>query len=359
MRIVLAGGGSAGHVNPLLATAAQLRSRGYEISVLGTAEGLEADLVPAAGFELSTIPKVPFPRRPNVAALKFPWNYRRAVKTAKKVVSGAGAVVGFGGYAATPAYSAAKSLGVPIVVHEQNARPGLANRLGARRAAVVATTFDTPAFTEATVVGMPLRESILNAPNLDRGDCYAALGLDPSRPVVSVSGGSLGAQHLNEVIAQVAADLVAAGAQVFHLTGKGKAQPVLDARAQLDPGVAQHYHVREYLVEMELIYAVTSLMIGRSGAGAVCELAALGIPGIYVPLPVGNGEQRLNAAGIIAAGGGKLVADAQFSPQWVRAHVLPLLTREAALAEMAQAAKSFGVVDAASRLADLIEGVLN
>lgn len=140
-RVVLAGGGSAGHVNPLLATAACLRRAGVEVTVLGTAEGLEADLVPAAGYELVTIPKVPLPRRPSGAMFSFPRRWKAAVAAARDAIAGAQAVVGFGGYVATPAYIAARKAGVPIIIHEQNARPGLANRLGARFAHTVALTF--------------------------------------------------------------------------------------------------------------------------------------------------------------------------------------------------------------------------
>src|SRR5699024_7932139 len=125
-RVVLAGGGSAGHVNPLLATAAGLRAAGVEVTVLGTREGLEADLVPAAGFELRPIPKVPLPRRPSRALFTFPRRWQEAVAAATAAITegaGAGAVVGFGGYVSTPAYVAARRSGVPVVIHEQNARP--------------------------------------------------------------------------------------------------------------------------------------------------------------------------------------------------------------------------------------------
>ncbi|SED87916.1 undecaprenyldiphospho-muramoylpentapeptide beta-N-acetylglucosaminyltransferase [Ruania alba] len=362
-RFVLAGGGSAGHVNPLLATAAELQARrpDAELTVLGTAEGLEAELVPAAGHELTVIEKVPMPRRPNADAIRFPGRWRRAIATARDAVDGADAVVGFGGYVATPAYLAARRLGVPIVIHEQNALPGLANRLGARWAHAVGVTFaDTP-LPGAQWVGLPLRPEIA-ALLAERGqDATArartgalACGLDPDRLTVLVTGGSLGALRLNTQVPTVAEDLVAAGAQVLHVSGNGKVGQVRQARSAMPDHVRAHYHVREYLTEMHEALACADLMIGRSGAGTVSELAALGIPAVYVPLPVGNGEQRRNAAGVVHAGGGLLVADDALTTPWLREHVVALLVDRERLQAMGTAAAEVGVRDAAARLADLV-----
>ena len=164
VKVVMAGGGTAGHVNPLLATAAQLRESGAEVVVLGTKAGLEADLVPAAGFPLVEIPRVPLPRRPSLAFFTLPSRFADAVKRCAQALQGADVLVGFGGYVSTPAYIAASRAGVPIVIHEQNARPGLANKVGARHAAVVALTFpSTPLAAkrgETVVTGLPLRAAI-------------------------------------------------------------------------------------------------------------------------------------------------------------------------------------------------------
>ena len=351
-RIVLAGGGSAGHVNPLLATAAHLPA---DITVLGTAEGLEADLVPAAGHELRLIPKVPFPRRPGREMFTFPGDWRRAVAGARAALEEprrADALVGFGGYVATPAYWAARKAGIPVVLHEQNARPGLANRLGARFAEVVALTFPSTPLAgkkRTETVGLPLRPEIAElARHRDRGtrDRGArALGLDPEKLTVLVTGGSLGAQRLNETVPRAAEEILATGAQVLHLAGTGKAFP------SPAPG---RYHVREYLVEMHHALACADVVIGRAGAGMVAELSALGIPAIYVPFPIGNGEQRLNAQDVVTAGGGILVEDRNFTPSWLLAHLLPLLREEGAREEMARRAGRAGIVDGAERLAQIV-----
>jgi len=363
---VLAGGGTAGHVNPLLAVADELRSREPEakVLVLGTTTGLEAELVPARGYELWPVPRVPLPRRPSADLLRLPGKLSAAVRSAEAAIDqiGAEAVVGFGGYVSTPAYLAARRKGVPVVIHEQNARPGLANRLGARWAARVAVTFPGTALPDAVTVGLPLRREISQLVVERERDAAAArvraadaLGLDPALPTLVVTGGSSGAASVNAALAGSAGALLDAGAQVLHLTGKGKDEPVRHAvRALMGTHEVGRYQVREYLGEMHLALAVADLVIARAGAGTVCELAALGVPAVYVPLPIGNGEQRLNAAPLVEAGGGLLVDDADLTPGWVRQTVPGLLADRARLDAMAAAALATGVRDAAARVADLV-----
>ncbi|HEY0217409.1 MAG TPA: UDP-N-acetylglucosamine--N-acetylmuramyl-(pentapeptide) pyrophosphoryl-undecaprenol N-acetylglucosamine transferase, partial [Cellulomonas sp.] len=285
--VLLAGGGTAGHVNPLLAVAEELRRRDPElrIVVLGTAEGLEHRLVPERGFELLVVPKVPLPRRPTADWFRLPRLLRSAVEAAGNAIDeiGAQVVVGFGGYVSTPAYLAARARGVPVVVHEQNARAGLANRLGARRAAAVAVTFPGTRLPHAQVTGLPLRPEIVGLLE-DRAQDAAAtrrraaaeLGFETERVTLLVTGGSLGAVSVNTAVAARAADVLGTGAQVLHLTGAGKAEAVRAAVRGV-PG-AERYHVREYLGEMEQALALADLVLCRSGAGTVSELAALGIP---------------------------------------------------------------------------------
>ncbi|MFK5633805.1 MULTISPECIES: undecaprenyldiphospho-muramoylpentapeptide beta-N-acetylglucosaminyltransferase [unclassified Ornithinimicrobium] len=354
LSVVLAGGGSAGHVNPLLATADALRRRVPDatISVLGTAEGLEQRLVPDRGYPLTVVPKVPFPRRPGAAAVRFPGSLGRAVGAALAAIRAVDAdvVVGFGGYVATPAYLAARRAGVPIVIHEQNARPGLANRLGSRFTRAVATTFASTALPGAKRVGMPLRAEIRD---LDRAaarpEGLTHFGLAADRPTLLVFGGSLGAARLNAAFSAAAADLLAAGVQVLHLTGAGK-----DVDAPQTSATGARYVALPYTDRMELAYAVADLAVCRAGAGTVCELAAVGLPAVYVPLPIGNGEQRLNAADLVAAGGGLVAEDAQVDAGWVRGTVLPLVTDADRLATMAAAAAAHGERDADDQLVDLI-----
>jgi UDP-N-acetylglucosamine--N-acetylmuramyl-(pentapeptide) pyrophosphoryl-undecaprenol N-acetylglucosamine transferase len=353
-RYLLAGGGTAGHVNPLLAVADRLHrdQPDAEVLVLGTKEGLEARLVPQRGYELATIPKLPFPRRPNAAALRFPGEYRRSISTVRALIRDRGidAVVGFGGYAAAPAYSAARREGVPLVLHEANARPGLANRLGARYTPWVGVAFEGTPLPHPTFVGMPLRVEIeqLDAAAV-RPQAAAEFGLDPERPTLLVTGGSLGARRINQTVFARAAELTAAGWQVLHIQG---------GRGELtDPGI-EHYRLLDYCDRMDLAFALTDVAVARAGAATVCEFAALGIPAVYVPFPIGNGEQRFNAAGVVEAGGGVLVDDAAFTPDWVDGELLPLLSDRARVAEMARRAASVGVRDGSDRMVALIRSAL-
>lgn len=347
---LFAGGGTAGHVNPLLATADRLRARqpDAEVVVLGTREGLERELVPARGYELVTIPKLPFPRRPDAAALRFLRGWAPAVRSVRSLIRErhVEAVVGFGGYAAAPAYRAAHLERIPLVLHEANARPGLANRLGARWAAETGLTYE-PTTLPGTVVGMPLREAITS---LDRTATRAAararLGLDADRPTLLVTGGSQGARAINRAIVASAAVIVDAGWQILHLSG--------GRQTDFTPATVTHYIALEYLESMHDAYAAADLVVARAGSLTVSELMAVGLPAVYVPLPYGNGEQGLNAADQVAAGGALLVDDAAFTPEWIRSTLVPLLTDRDEVAAMTAATAGSNHADAADRMVDLV-----
>jgi UDP-N-acetylglucosamine--N-acetylmuramyl-(pentapeptide) pyrophosphoryl-undecaprenol N-acetylglucosamine transferase len=353
--VLLAGGGSGGHVSPLLSVADALRRRWPDVTItaLGTAEGLEVRLVPEAGYTLRTIPRVPMPRRPDATLLRFPGALSAEIAAAATVVRDveADVVAGFGGYVSTAAYLAARRLRLPFVVHEANTRPGLANRLGARFTPYVATTFAGTRLPHAVRTGLPLRREIST---LDRSvrrlTARASFGLDPERPTLLVTGGSLGAQRLNQAFEPCVADLRAAGVQVLHLAGLGKAFAPPPAGPNDPP-----YVVQEYCHDMAAAYSAADAVVCRSGANTVCELTAVGLPGVYVPLPIGNGEQRLNAEPVVAVGGGLLVSDQQFTPEWIRERLLAWLGDRAGLLAAGAAAASWGVRDADERVADLIE----
>lgn len=351
--VLLAGGGSAGHVSPLLALADCLRRRDPDLRVtaLGTLNGLEQRLVPARGYQLRTIPKVAFPRRPGRALVRLPGALKAAVDAAGAAMDETSpeVVVGFGGYVSTPAYLAARRRRIPIVVHEQNSRPGLANRVGARLTAYVATTFASTSLPHATVIGMPLRREI---GQLDRAarraQGLAHFGLEDHRPTLLVTGGSLGAQRLNEAFAARVDVLRSSGVQVLHITGLGK------EFVPGSTGAGPPYIVAGYVDRMDLAYACADLVVARSGANTVCELTAVGLPAVYVPLPIGNGEQRFNAGDVVAAGGGILVDDPGLTPRWIDEVLVPLVCDEARIAQMAAAAATIGEREADERLADLV-----
>src|SRR6476659_6196294 len=221
MRVLLAGGGSAGHTSPLLATAAALErlEPGVEITCLGTRERIEAQIIPAAGYPLEFVPSVPLPRRPNADLARLPGRLRAARRAALDVVDRVrpDVICGFGGFVSVPAYLAARARHVPLVVHEGNTIPGVANKLGARLTDHVATSFPDTALPHATYLGLPIRRIISSH---DRGahrdEALASYGLRPDLPVLLVTGGSQGAASLNAAVAGSARALAEAGVQVLH-----------------------------------------------------------------------------------------------------------------------------------------------
>jgi UDP-N-acetylglucosamine--N-acetylmuramyl-(pentapeptide) pyrophosphoryl-undecaprenol N-acetylglucosamine transferase len=352
-RVLLAGGGTAGHTSPLLATADALRRRDpdIEITALGTASGLEARVVPEAGYPLELIPRVPLPRKLGVELLRTPGRLRVAMKAAVEVVDRLqpDVVVGFGGYVSVPAYLAARKRKVPLVVHEGNALPGIANKLGARFTSHVATSFPDTDLRHARYIGLPIRRMIST---LDRdalrGEGRTTFGLDPDRPTLLVTGGSQGARRLNQSVAAAAPAFAAAGVQVLHVVG-----PQGEAHAETTPG-GPPYVIVPFVSRMDLAYAAADAVLCRAGSNTVTEVSGVGLPAIFVPLPIGNGEQALNARPVVDAGGGLLVADAALTPEWVSSTVPELLTDRDRLATMSTAAANLIPLDADEKLADMV-----
>ncbi|MGN6782843.1 MAG: undecaprenyldiphospho-muramoylpentapeptide beta-N-acetylglucosaminyltransferase [Marmoricola sp.] len=351
-RVLLAGGGSAGHTSPLLATADALRrlDPDVEVTALGTARGLETRVVPAAGYPLELVPPVPLPRRPHPDLARVPARVLAAQGAALGVLDRVrpDVVVGFGGYVSVPAYLAARRRRLPLVVHEGNALPGLANRLGARLTRHVATSFPATPLPHARYVGLPVRRMIST---LDRSALRqagrAAFGLDPDLPTLLVTGGSQGARRINDALLGAAAELSAAGVQVLHVVG-----PRNDAAAPAVAGAP--YVVLPYADRMDLAYAAADAVVCRSGSNTVTEVACVGLPAVFVPLPIGNGEQALNARPVVEAGGGLLVADAAVTAAWARATLPPLLHDPDRLAAMSRAATDLVPRDADEVLARMV-----
>ncbi len=353
MRILLAGGGTAGHTSPLLATADALRriDPDVEVTALGTPRGLEVRVVPEAGYPLELIPPVPLPRKPSGDLLRVPARLKGAVSAALEVVDRIKpeVVVGFGGYVSVPAYLAARRRHLPIVVHEGNALPGIANKVGARMTSHVATSFPGTPMRHAVYTGLPIRRMIST---LDRSamrhEARKTFGLDEERPTLLVTGGSQGARRLNQSVTGGHRALADAGVQVLHVAGPA-GEAVVDRREGDPP-----YVVVPYVDRMDLAYAAADLVVCRAGANTVTETAAVGLPAVFVPLPIGNGEQELNARPVVDAGGGLLVQDGAFTPEWVEATLPSLLTDRERLHTMSSAASDLIPRDADEKLARMI-----
>lgn len=352
LRLVVAGGGTAGHISPMLAIADAVKTEqpDAQVTALGSPGGLETKLVPEAGYPLEFVPKAPMPRSINADLLKFPFRFITAVNNAKKVLRAtkAEAVLGVGGYVCTPAYLAAKQLKLPIFVHEANSVAGMANKLGAKNAAFVGTTFANTGLPGEVQVGMPMRSNVATMVKAElREAAREHFGVTGEKPVLLVTGGSSGAQSINTAIAQSLDELDAAGIHTIHITVRDK--QVRDAAGE--QLVHEGYTQIEYVDRMDYAYAVADLMICRSGAGTVCELAVAGTASVLVPLPIGNGEQKLNARELVAAGGAVLVSDAEFTKSYITENVINLLADQHKLEKMSHAAASLGQRDAAQIMA--------
>jgi UDP-N-acetylglucosamine--N-acetylmuramyl-(pentapeptide) pyrophosphoryl-undecaprenol N-acetylglucosamine transferase len=359
MRVLLAGGGSAGHIEPALALADALRREDPDVQVtcLGTERGLETRLIPLRGYPLELIPAVPMPRSVTPRLLTVPGRLAGAINAAAAVLdrTQADVLVGFGGYVATPAYLAARRRRVPIVVHEANPRPGLANRLGARFTTHVYTGHPDTQIRNGKYLGIPIRREIAELDRLGVGDkARAHFGLRPDLPVLLVTGGSQGARSLNAAVFGAAEWLREAGVQVLHVIGprNGAEAPVTEKGAAEAGGVP--YVALPYIDRMDLAYAAADFALCRAGAMTCAELTAVGLPAAYVPLPIGNGEQRLNAVPIVQHGGGMLVNDADLTPEWIRDTLLPVLINIDQVADMSEAAASLGRGDADRWLAQAV-----
>ena len=348
MRFLLAGGGTGGHVNPLLALAELLRSEGHEVIALGTEEGLEQRLVPERGFELVTIPRLPLPRRLSPSVLAFPLRLLAASLKVRSLIRerSIDAVVGFGGYASAPAYLGAWFAKVPLVIHEANAIAGFANRLGARFTKHRAIAFPNSNLAGGTLTGMPIRKELVEgALSYDSGQARVELGLDPLLPTLLVTGGSQGAKSINEAVIEALPDFNNAGIQVLHIVGE---------KAGLEELSTSGYLRLAYCDRMDAAIAASDLAISRAGASTVSEFAAAGLPAVFVPYPVGNGEQRHNATSVIDAGGAELCEDSALNAEFIAERVIPILSHKATLKKMSEAARSTGIQDAAERLRDML-----
>ena len=363
--VLLAGGGTGGHVFPSLAVADAVRRADGDLAVefLGTSRGLEATLVPDAGWTLHTIEAMPLARRLSASTLRLPLVLRRAVREAADLIAErnvVGAVV-FGGYVSVPLALAARRRRIPLVVHEQNAVPGLANKLAARWASAVALTHPGSGFGSArtVVTGNPVRPGLdAAAIKAAREDALRFFDLRPDRRTLLVFGGSQGARRINNATIESAGRWQHPGElQILHAAGRRDYDEVAAGwstalHAPRAVPLVRHY---DFIDRMDLAYAAADAVVCRSGASTLAELTVLGLPSVLVPYPHATADhQTANARSLAAAGGAVVVADEDFDGARLVKEAEPLLTDDARRAAASQAARSFGRPDAADRVAALL-----
>lgn len=351
--VVLAGGGTGGHVYPALAIGDVLRARGHDVRYYGDGARLEARVAPQRGYAFRPVPAVQFPRGGLIGRVRFAWGLLKGVLTARRMLreDGADAVLGVGGYIAAPTVLAAWTLGLRRSIHEANVVPGLANKLCARVADRILLTYEAtatrlPGRAPRTVVGVPVNPAVLMG---DRAEAALRYGLDPSRPTVLFVGGSLGAARLNELAVAVAKGPRAF--QVLHLCGP---RYEAEVRAAL-PEAPADYALVPYEDRMGMAYALADLVVCRAGSSTLAELTATGKPSLLVPSPnVTENHQEENARGLEAVGAAEVLVEQGWSLPDAMARVQALVLDPGRLADMAAAAKAAARLDAVERAADLV-----
>lgn len=360
MKVLLAGGGTAGHIEPALAVARSLREREAqcELLFLGTSGGLENTLIPAAGFPLHLIPKVKISRKIHPSLLKVPFQLIGAIASSLRALKGVDLLIGFGGYVSAPAYCAALIRRVPILIHEQNAHPGWANRIGARFTSHVALSYpiSSGSLAKGSLTGLPLRADVIAAchsaednwsiaRSKAKSDVANRYGVSKSSPLIFIFGGSQGSQVINSVILGARTCLEEGGYSAIHGVGKNNSLP----------DSSPHYRPLSYIDEMATLYLAADLIIARSGAVTCAEITALGKYALFIPLPVGNGEQAHNASPLVEAGRAQIIEQKSFTSEWLCANLGDLISTST----KRDAAGSLDSIDAADKIAAMALNILN
>ena len=341
-KLLVMAGGTGGHVFPAIAVAQYLQQQGWDICWLGTQDRMEAQLVPKHGFPIEFIQISGVRGKGVLALLKAPFAVFRAVLQARKIIrkQAPDAVLGMGGYVSGPGGIAAKLCGVPVILHEQNAVAGLTNVCLARIAKRVLQAFPT-AFPNAEVVGNPVRQDLFAMPSPEQR--FAGRN---GKLRLLVVGGSQGARVLNQTVPQVVARL-ADKLEVRHQVGKGSVENV----TALYPPDAD-VRLTEFIDDMAQAYGWADIVICRSGALTVCELAAVGTPAIFVPFQHKDQQQYLNAKYLADVGAAKIVQQSELNAD-ILVDILSGLDREKLL-QMALKAKQMSASLAAQRVAEVI-----
>lgn len=359
MRVLIAGGGTAGHVFPAIALARRLGAEGHDVRFAGTSRGQEATLVPEAGFPFFQVEASPLVRGLSVRAVLAPLVALRSVGRCRTLVEGADVVVGMGGYVSVPVALAALRARRPLVLHEQNAVPGLANRMLARPARSVALSFADaermlPRRARTVITGNPIRDQILAVPaereRLSK-EAASVLDLDPDRRTVLVFGGSQGALHVDRALVEAAGRLARDSAQILLLAGPAHAETMREALASASVPV----RVVDFLERMELAYAIADLVVARAGATTVAEVAVCGVASMLIPYPYATGRhQEANARALQRAGGAEVLLDDELDGAVLAERIETMLGDDARLRAMGERARSWSRPDAAAALGRVV-----
>jgi undecaprenyldiphospho-muramoylpentapeptide beta-N-acetylglucosaminyltransferase len=358
--VVISGGGTAGHVHPGLATAKALVAKGHPVnSVLyvGSSRGIEKDLIPPAGFELVVVSGEGIPRRNLLLALKAIWEIMRGTVQAIRLLRKRNpkVVLALGGFACIPCAIAAAVLRIPVVVHEQNAVPGLANRVISRWAYRSAVSFDGTQLRRAEYTGNPVRKEILDMRNIDQTAARETLGVPAENTFIVVTGGSLGAYRLNmALIESIPLLLNGEILTIYHVVGSRDWDEVASVGVDLKKYV--DYRPVEYEYDMPTVLRAADLVISRAGGSIAAEIAVLGVPAILIPLPNAPGDhQTANAESLVHSGSAVLIPDKECDGKRVAKAISELISSPHELSRMRHAIHEKSQFNAAELLVDVLE----
>lgn len=371
MRVIFAGGGTAGHINPALAIAGYLKKQqpDAEILYVGNKGGMEERLVPKAGFEFRSIHVSGFKRSFSPKAVKenvqTAWRAFTATSASKKILSEfkPDLCIGTGGYVSGPVLKAAQEMGIPILIHEQNAFPGVANKMLSTKAeAVMLAISDAQKHMKDgcnfIVTGNPVRSEILSA---DKEKSRKELGLD-ERPVVLSFGGSLGARRVNEACADIIARSGKNGNyQHIHAYGQyGHWFPDLVKGKGADITNCDNLDIREYIDNMPACLAASDVVVCRAGAITISEIQAQGKPAVFIPSPnVAENHQYHNAMALVRKNAGELIEESELTGELLTEKIDKIVSDKAKLAEYSANAKKMAIIDANERIYKIIVDTYN
>lgn len=370
MKVLLAGGGTAGHINPAIAIAQSVKKHHPDAHILfvGNEGGLEQKLVPDAGFEIKSVSIRGFKRSlsPKAMAENIGTVFKAvsASKAAKKIIKefAPDICVGTGGYVSGPVIRAAQKLGIPTVIHEQNAFPGVTNKMLSKKAKRVMLAMDAArkhfeADCTFVLTGNPVRSQILTS---EKDSARKALSLD-SRPVVLSFGGSMGARKINENMAGIIARSGRDG-KYQHIHGYGKYGtwfPDLVRENGADPEKCSNLDVREYINNMDLCLAAADLVVCRCGAITLTEIQIMGKPSVLIPSPhVAENHQFHNAMALVNENAASVIEEKDLTQEKLTEEIDRLLSDTSLLTQYAQNAKKMAISDANERIYEVIAEVL-
>ena len=357
MKIIFTGGGTGGHIYPALAVAEEIMNKKPQSKILfiGGTRNIESKIIGNAGFAMKTIKITGFPRKITPQIFTFAWNLGLSIINSMRIIRGfkPSVIMGTGGYVSGPPIIAAWTMGIPVVLQEQNSYPGITTKKLARFAKIVFLGFqDATGYfgknAKTFVTGNPVRNNIRSG---TRDKASTAFGLDPGLKTVLAFGGSQGAHAINCVLSEIVEDLAELEIQVIWQTGNNE----YEVWRRFDGYSGGKIKVVPYIDTMSNAYAASDLVVCRAGAMTIAEITACGLPGIFIPLPgAAENHQEFNARSLVNSGAASMILEQELTPGTLRREIIGIITSDERLQEISKQSEKLGIHDAANVIAGII-----